>query len=122
MAGIIDIFKIASSANQANRSEEIQKANEKTVNSQPEKTSPAAAEGTDKAQISDAARELLSLKLESPKYVDDIKNSATISETEVDQLKNKVENNFYKDPEVIDKIVDKLLDLPNFLIGPSDKK
>ncbi len=68
----------------------------------------------DKADISSAGREIYNLKLEAAKYVDQAKSAETISVQEVEAIKEKIASNYYFDSEVIDKIVDKLMALPNF--------
>jgi len=72
------------------------------------------ASGYDKAQISSAAQKLLNLKAEAVQFTAEVKDAKTISNAEIDAIKEKIASNFYFDPEVIDKIVDKLVALPNF--------
>ena len=55
-------------------------------------------------------RELLSLKMQAASYTDEVKRATTISPGEIEAVKEKISSNFYFDPEVIDKVVDKLTD------------
>jgi len=68
----------------------------------------------DKAVISNEARELLSIKAEAVRHTDRVKNAETISPLEIEAIKQKIAADFYFEPEVIDKVVDKLIALPNY--------
>jgi len=68
----------------------------------------------DQVSISNAGRELLSLKSEAAKYLKDVKDSEILSVAEVDSIKEKIASKYYFDPEVINTIVDKMINLPNF--------
>lgn len=68
----------------------------------------------DQVNISDAGRELLSLKSEAAKYLQDVKDTEVLSVEQVDSIKEKIASKYYFDPEVINKIVDKMISLPNF--------
>ena len=72
------------------------------------------AVNTDVAHISSAGREMLLLKMEAQKYVDDVGRAETLSLREIESIKEKIAANYYFDPEVIDKVVDKLTALPNY--------
>lgn len=74
------------------------------------KTSASA----DKAEISSVGRELLTLKMQAASYKEEVKQADTISQGEIDAIKEKIASNYYFDPEVIDKVVDKLIALPNY--------
>ncbi len=72
------------------------------------------AVNADVAQISSAGREMLLLKMEAQKYVDDVGRAETLSLKEIESIKEKIAANYYFDPEVIDKVVDKIIAMPNF--------
>lgn len=74
-----------------------------------------SAEIKDSATISDQAKELLATESETERFVSSIKNAETTSRNEIVELKTAVNSGKYSDPKVIDKIVEKLLDLPNFI-------
>jgi len=114
MGSIKDIVHLSPDVNRLNKNQETKK-----VKSDKVETRSSSAESkevsTDKAQISSAARELLNLKMEAADYLDKVRNAETISDEEVEQIKSKMANKYFADPEVIDAIVDKLLSLPNYL-------
>jgi len=115
MAGINNFLNIPASANKINRNEDLKKtANNK--NEQKADNTANVSERKDQAQISNAARSMLSLRIDAQKYVDEIEQSKTLSDNDVKDLKQKINNKYFVDADVIDKIVDKLIDLPNFLI------
>ncbi len=68
----------------------------------------------DQVNISSEGRELLSLKSEAAKYLKDVQDSEVLSVEEVDAIKEKIASKYYFDPEVINTIVDKMINLPNF--------
>ena len=68
----------------------------------------------DKAEISSVGRELFTLKMQAAEYTEEVKKADTISQDEIDAIKEKIASNYYFDPEVIDKVVDKLIALPNY--------
>ena len=67
-----------------------------------------------KAEISQIGRDFFNLKTESKNYLDEVRNSATISTAEIESIKEKIASNYYFEPEVIDQVVDKLMRMPNF--------
>jgi len=72
------------------------------------------AANADVAHISSAGREMLLLKMEAQKYVDRVERAETLSLKEIESIKEKIAANYYFDPEVIDKVVDKIIAMPNF--------
>ncbi len=117
MAGINEYLSIQASNTKINRNDELKKP-------MPKKNDPSSGklikitDRQDQARISDTARNLLSLRMDAKKYLDDVKQGETLSENEIEQLKQKIENKYFVSDTVIDKIVDKLVDLPNFLNSP----
>ena len=118
MAGINNFINIPASTNKINRNEDLKKtANNK--NEQKANNTTNVNERKDQAQISDAARSMLSLRIDAQKYVEDIEQSKTISDNEVKDLKQKINTKYFINDAVINQIVDKLIDLPNFLVKSS---
>ncbi len=117
MAGINDFLSIQASNSKINRNEELKKPTLKKNDPSGDKVANAV-DRKDQAQISDTARNLLSLRMDAKKYLEDVKQGESLSENEIDQLKQKIENKYFVSDVVIDKIVDKLVDLPNFLNTP----
>jgi len=89
---------------------------EKSAGASPNKNASGSKVGGSKDQvnISDAGRELLSLKSEAAKYLKDVKDSEVLTVEEVDSIKEKIASKYYFDTEVINTIVDKMINLPNF--------
>jgi anti-sigma28 factor (negative regulator of flagellin synthesis) len=114
MGTIKDIIHLSPDINRLNKNQEPKKIKQDKVDAK-EQSSESKEPSRDKAQISSAARELLNLKMEAADYLDKVKNAETISEGEVEQIKSKIANKYFTDPEVIDAIVDKLLSMSNFL-------
>jgi len=117
MAGIQDFLSVRASGSKINRSEEFKKTTVKK-NDQVSNKTANTQERKDQARISDTARNMLNLRIDAKKYLDNIKQNKTLSESEIDKLKQKIDDNYFIDEEVVDKIVDKLIDLPNFLNTP----
>ena len=113
MDGVNNISNIAPDPNQVNKQNEAKKSanDEKEHRISSGKT---VSRGGDQAQISQAARELLHLKTETKKYVETIKSAQTTSEKELNELKAKIQDETYFSPEVIEAIVEKLINMPNF--------
>ena len=115
MSGINELLNISASGQKINRNEDTKRVSEHKSEQKSEKTS-SQAKRTDQAQISTAARGMLSMRMDAQKYIDDVEKSQNLSENDVKQLKQKIENKYYISEEVVDKIVDKLVSLPNFLV------
>ncbi len=64
--------------------------------------------------ISDKAKEMIKLRAEAEKYLKMIEGKETLSQEKLDEIQNKLKTNQYLREEVIDKIVEKLVNLPNF--------
>ena len=117
MAGINDFLSVQASNTKINRNEELKKPALKKNDLSGDKTAKTV-DRQDQARISDTARNLLSLRIDAKKYLDEVKEGESLSENEINQLKQKIENKYFVSDDVIDKIVDKLADLPNFLNTP----
>ena len=115
----MDIKSIFGASSDSNK---IDKNNESRKIKPSDKPTPAAASSKssyvrssdDKAEISSSGRELLAMKNESAQYTNDVKEAESLSNTEINVIKEKVADNFYFKSEVIDKVVEKILALPNF--------
>ncbi len=84
---------------------------------QPQTASEVKPEKSDTVNISKSARELLKLRAEAERYLKLVQEKPTLNPEEVEELRNKVQNDFYLKDDVIDKIVNKLLSM----INPSGK-
>lgn len=85
------------------------KAGKKSVEKSSEK-GPKDAQ----VKISDSAKELMKLRAEAERYLKMIEEKETLSADKLAEIQNKVKSNEYLREEVIDKIVDKLINLSNF--------
>lgn len=70
---------------------------------------------SEKAEISDAECTLLNAKTESVRFIDQIENTRTLSESELQDIRDKVNSGYYFDQKVVEKIAELLLGLPYFL-------
>lgn len=114
MAGINELSNISQQVKSYEKSEALKKTAGKKASSKvvPKETNDSSK---DKTQISRAARELLALKQEAQKYIDQVKSAETISADQVKELKERIASRHYLDEKVIDKIIDRLINLPDFL-------
>lgn len=78
------------------------------------KAEESSVSGFDKAVISNEAQKLLIQKTEAAQHASKVRESQTISREEIESIKEKIASDYYFEPEVIDKVVDKLVALPNF--------
>lgn len=115
MATINDIYGIGPSAQKSGKNEPTKKLNLEKDTGKSESVGKKTAT-KDTAQISSEARELLNLKMDAAKYLDEVRQAVTLNDLEIDQIKTKIQQKYYMDREVIDKIVDELAALPSFAI------
>jgi len=113
MAGITDYFKVSAASLKIQKNDDLKKPSDTRAESKTEKTVSGNSR-TDQAEISQKARGLLNLRMDAKKYLDTIDQSETLSENEVNQLKQHIESKYFVNDAVIDQIVDKIVDLPNF--------
>lgn len=85
------------------------------------KSADRSASQADKAEISSTARELLNLKIAGQKYLPEIRDAKPYSRQEIEEIRRKVAEDYYDNPEVIEDIVERLVELPNFLTGIGDR-
>lgn len=78
------------------------------------KAEAAKEEPVAKVEISQTAKEQLVLRAEAERYLKMVEQQEGISPDKVAELKQKISDNDYLKEKVIDKIVDKLLNLPGF--------
>ena len=116
MGAINNIFGLPPGMNKTDKSKNVGGAGNESANKAKARKAGdvSDASGYDKAQISSAAQKLLTIKSEAVQFTAEVKEAKTISNAEIDAIKEKIASDFYFDPEVIDKIVDKLVVLPNF--------
>ena len=121
MSSIKNVSNIPSEINKLNKNKSVKESKQ---NADGKKTGNVGKDvSRDQAQISSAGRELLALRQEAEKYLNDIKQAETLSAEEVDQIKDRLESKYYLKPEVIDSIVDKLTQLPEMVKGtPRENK
>ena len=65
-------------------------------------------------KISDSAKELIKLRAEAERYLKMVEEKETLSADDLKKIQAKLKSNHYLREEVIDKIIDKLLNLPGF--------
>lgn len=113
MDGINNISNITADSNHVNKQSGAKKS---TIDEKANRLSSGKplSRGEDQAQISPAAKELLNLKTETKKYIQTIQSAQTTSEKEISELKTKIQDETYFSPEIIDAIVEKLINMPNF--------
>jgi anti-sigma28 factor (negative regulator of flagellin synthesis) len=99
-------------------SPDVNKVENKKIGTGPKtnrtQTSNGADRTGDKANISGQGRELYNIRQEAFQYKSLIEHAETLSNQEIESIKEKIATNYYFDSEVIDKVVDKLLTLPNY--------
>ncbi|HED09186.1 MAG TPA: flagellar biosynthesis anti-sigma factor FlgM [Caldithrix abyssi] len=66
---------------------------------------------SDQVEISTEGRQLLSLKAEAQKYISDVKNSRAVTAQELEGIKEKIASKHYFNDEVIEKVVDKMMNI-----------
>jgi len=111
---IKNIFGASPESNKIVKNNETKKSKSvEETSTEDAKSNPVNGSG-DKAEISSFGRELFKLRAEAAEYIEEIKTSRTISEEEIEEIKEKILEGHYFDPEVIDKVIDRLLNLPHF--------
>ncbi len=105
MGLIENILGLPSGVNRPNKSGNVKRGESKHSG----RSAENAAGKTVKTDISDKARQLLSLKNEANGYVKAVKESETLSSKEIEEIQQRISSQDYFDSEVIDKVVDRLL-------------
>ncbi len=114
MGPIKDISALAHNLKKLDKQNETRKVDSKKDSDKIDKQSAIGAE-KDRAEISDAGRSLLSVKTEADRYLTLIENTNIVADEEIEEIREKVMLNYYSTEEVIDKITEKLLNLPNYV-------
>lgn len=73
-----------------------------------------SSNGVDKVKISTAGKKLLQQKMEISRYLNEIKNLETKSQKEIQNVQQKIANDYYSKTEVINKIAESIIKLPTF--------
>lgn len=113
MSGITDFLKVSAASVKVRKNEDIKKPADTHAESKADKIISHNSR-MDQAEISQEARGLLNLRMDAQKYIKTVDQSETLSENEINQLKQQIESKYFVNDAVIDQIVDKILDLPNF--------
>lgn len=114
MGTINNILGMSPEVNKSGRSSEPKKVQTAKEGKAGGKKASQVSDSSVKADISQIGREFLTLKMEASRYLDEVKESSTLTQKEIEDIKDKIATNYYFEPEVIDQIVDKLLQMPNF--------
>ncbi len=110
------IRQLFSTSPDLKKTESSKKLTQRSETEEGGKTTGTANNGSkDQVQISSKGRELLSLKVEAEQYLQEVKQSETISPQEVDAIKERIAARYYFDEEVISDLVDKLVSLPDYM-------
>ena len=114
MGSINSILGMPPELNKTGSTKEARKAGSGSGETSKASNGKQTSASGDKAEISSVGRELLTLKMQAASYTEEVKESSTISQSEIENIKERIASNYYFDPEVIDKVVDKLIALPNY--------
>ena len=115
MGPIKDISGLSQNLKKLDKQNETRKVDLKKDKSKVDKNDTQVSTNNDKAEISEAGRTLLNAKTESINYIKQVENTRTLSEGELDEIKEKVNSGYYFDQKVVEKIAEKLIELPNYL-------
>ncbi len=113
MSAISELYSLSSVSTQVNHSDQIKTSENKDRKINPPNQNEIQSQ--DKVQISDAAKDLLKMKLEATQYVTDVEKTKTISEDKLNELKQKIAEKTYLTENVIEQTADKLTNLPNYI-------
>ncbi|MCB0281014.1 MAG: hypothetical protein H6627_11650 [Calditrichae bacterium] len=114
MGPIKQLFSTSPDLKKTDTNKKLNKSNESASNKDQNSASVKSTQ-KDQVQISSKGRELLTLKIEAESYLKDIKESETVSPQELDAIKEKIASKYYFEKEVIDDLVDRLMNLPNYM-------
>jgi len=113
MSAINELSNLATISGSVNHSDQIKYVENKDRKLNP----PADAElkNQDRVEISDAAKELLHMRLDARNYVHDVEEAQTLPETKIEELKQKITDKSLLNKNTIENIANKLTSLPNFI-------
>ncbi len=120
MGPIKDISGLSQNLKKLDKQNDTRKIDSKKDAGKVEKGNQVASEN-DKAEISDAGRTLLNAKTEALNYVKHVENTTLLNGNELDEIREKVNSGYYFDQKVVDKIAERMLELPNFLKDSGSK-
>ncbi len=78
------------------------------------KTAASTGVGDAQVKISESAKELMKLRAEAERYLKMMEDKETLSAEDLKDIQAKLKTDHYLREEVIDKIIDKLVNLPGF--------
>ncbi len=87
---------------------------EEPKNSKKSEVGKSAGLPKDRAEISKIGRELLQLKQVVPEYSSEVEDTRLLTESEIREIKEKIKAKYYFSPEIAEKVIAELLNLPNF--------
>lgn len=114
MGAINNILGMPPGVNKNDKSKQTGAVGNSPAQKKARKAEGSSTSGFDQALISNEAQKLLTQKNEAAQYTQKVRESKTISKEEIESIKEKIASDYYFEPEVIDKVVDKLVALPNF--------
>lgn len=114
MGPIKQLFSTSPDLKKTDTNKKLNKVND-TGSKEDNKSSAVESSAKDQVQISNKGRELLILKTEAENYLKDIKESEVVSPQELDAIKERIASKYYFEKEVIDDLVDRLINLPNYM-------
>jgi len=114
MGPIKNISGLPGNVNKAEKNTDYRKVESGKQQNKSESTS--AASNKDRLEISPEARDMLSKNVEAsdPQFIKEVIDAETLDASELSVIKNRVQEDFYSNPEVVDKIVQKLFESSEF--------
>jgi len=114
MGPIKNISGLPGNVNKAEKNTDYRKV--ETGKQQKKSESTSAASNKDRLEISPEARDMLSKNVEAsvPQFIKEVIDAETLDASELSVIKNRVQEDFYSNPEVVDKIVEKLFESSEF--------
>jgi HD-GYP domain-containing protein (c-di-GMP phosphodiesterase class II) len=108
MSSINKLAVYNSEIKQVSRQQEDRKVRSQIKNSEAQQANQAV-----KTDISDESRELYKTSVDAARYTQLVGKAETLEPARLEEIRERLENNFYFDDKVIDTIVNKLLKLPS---------
>lgn len=115
MGPIKNIAGMPANINKAEKNPNLKKA-ENEIDQKKNKVGNKTS-GPDSLEISSTAREMLLMNVEAnnPRFIKELLDAETLDTAEMEAIKKRITEGFYSDSEVVDKIVDELFEMPNFV-------
>jgi negative regulator of replication initiation len=111
MSSIQDILKLTPELNQLSKSDTSKKSGVEKGKNKPAQSTAAK----DTAFISNDAMNKLNAQEEIKKLAEVVKKAETLTPDQIERLREKIKSDNYLEENAINKIVDKLTTLPNYL-------